>query len=50
MVTKKTKGYTKSKIDLMKLYLGDKKQLVDPILKSPDEPLDKWIIRKTEGK
>lgn len=46
MVTKKTKGYSKVKTDFFKLLFMDPKSM----LKDPKEPLDKWIIRKTEGK
>lgn len=42
MTHKHTKGYTKSIFGQM-----DFAQL-NNILKNPDEPLDKWIIRKSE--
>lgn len=48
MVNKKTKGYTKSpvgKMDLMKML---KERCKDPMFKDLNEPLDKWIIRKSE--
>jgi len=42
MVNKQTKGYTKSIISKMNFAE------LNAILKNPNEPLDKWIIRKSE--
>jgi len=42
MVNKYTKGYTKSIMGQMTFAQ------LNEILKNPNEPLDKWIVRKTE--
>lgn len=44
MTTKKTKGYTKSKVGKMDLY----KMLTQDVFKDPNEPFEKWFNRKIE--
>lgn len=52
MTNKYTKGYTKSRLGQMSFEelnaVLKNPQSYNPIFKDPKEPLDKWIIRKTE--